>query len=401
MPEDNTNNSNMVPETTVIGDNEKIAARDPSTRTLLVIGCGDGGSNIAAAITAALPQNAYTLIYNTTERAMNKRLHNIIVRPEKVIDGSGKDRKYADNVFKTVTGKKFMEKIAETVDKLKQVDYIIIVGTADGGTGSGTLPTAIRLLQKNLSIPIVAMGVYPSISEDAMSQFNAIQWQTEITELGVPYILLDNNLETPKTFDQNQPGEAMRMHEETNGYAVSIARLLAGTIFGDTDISIIDNRNLLKLIHQIGKRIVIAVDENRPSGQCSLDEHMEKILSRCYQALPENATGMGLFVKGPQDYIDRVDISARRLQEKYGNALLKFAHVQVSNEPATAIILSGCGEATERLIQMKGKYNDVMRSIQTTTNKAADLASEMVNPLGEMSETSARKKELDFSVLDS
>ena len=365
---------------------KKPAIKENATRKFLVIGCGDGGSNITSEIVKALPDDTYAVIYNTSERAMPFQTHNVRITPSE-IDGSGKVRDYATEIFKNSTGRETMTHIMELINTHGHIDYVLVVGTADGGTGSGTVPTMAKMLKNNLDIPVIVMGVYPSIAEDAMSQYNAVQWQKDINAVGVPYIILDNN----------QEGDSV--HDRVNAYAVQIVKLLSGNIFGDTDISIIDNRNLYMLLQQIGKRIVVAVSEDRPSTQATLDENLIKILERCYQPGPENATGIGVFVKGPSDVIARVNTDLQELQEKYGYALLKFAHIQEDEKPAIAVILSGCSEAAGRLVQMQGKYDDVMRSRNEGSSMTSKLAESMSNPIGEI-KAAPKRSGLDFSALE-
>ena len=190
-----------------------------NTRRLLVIGCGDGGCNIASTISQTIPDDCFVIAYNTSARAMTFQKSNVRIRPFG-IDGSGKVRDDATDIFKKTTGRKFMEKVMDTISQMDRIDYILVVGTADGGTGSGTVPTMAKLLASNLDTPVIIMGVYPYILKDAMSQYNAIQWQKEVTATGLPYIILDND----------KLGNIPDIHEQVNNYVATIAKLLAGRI---------------------------------------------------------------------------------------------------------------------------------------------------------------------------
>lgn len=375
-------------------ERDRSTTKKNATRKIMVIGCGDGGSNITSAIVKALPADTFGMIYNTSDRAMAFQKSNISIRPFGV-DGSGKVRSFATEIFKDpeiATGRRFMERAKELIDEMGDLSYIVVVGTADGGTGSGTVPIMAKLLRANLDIPVIVMGVYPSIAEDAMSQFNAIQWQQEINDAQVPYIILDNSTDDPNM-------DPIAVHEKVNRYAVEIIKLLSGNIYGDTDISIIDNRNLYMLIEQMGGRIVIATENGRPSNQTTLDDHILRMLERNYQPEPSDVRGIGVFIKGPEDMITRYNTSIQKVQEKYGYAILKFAHVQVDKDPAVAILLSGCSEATDRLLQMQGKYDDLMRAKTNGGSRASALANDMVNPVGTVKKA-GKKEGLDFSVLE-
>lgn len=361
-----------------------------TTRKIMVVGCGDGGCNIAATIADAIPNNVFAITYNLSNRAMNMRTAHTRIWPIGV-DGSGKVRSDATETFKKSTARRFMERAMEVLGKMDHCDYILVVGTADGGTGSGTVPTMAKLLADNVDIPVIIMGIYPSIGEDAMSQYNAIQWQQDVTKTGLPYIILDNDV----------PGTLTDVHAAVNGYAVEIARILTGEAYGNTDISIIDNRNLYMLINQVGGRIVISTNKGRLDVNSDMTNFIEtKLLANDYQPAPSNVRGIGLFVKGPKDMIDRVDSSLVDFQSKYGQALLKFAHLEISNEPSVSILLSGCSEPSDRLRIMQSKYNDVTNATTNRVDVSKEMAASMANPLGAMKTGGKRGDTLNFSALE-
>ena len=82
---------------------------DKKVRNFLVIGCGDGGCNIASLIKTQIPMTK-VIAYNTSERAMNNLTTDINIIPlktdeeagkdEKTEDGSGKDRGLSQSIFK-------------------------------------------------------------------------------------------------------------------------------------------------------------------------------------------------------------------------------------------------------------------------------------------------------------
>ena len=368
---------------------ESMAPMVTNTRNILVVGCGDGGCNIASTIAQAIPDNCFAIAYNMSNRAMDYQTANTRIWPFGV-DGSGKVRVDATETFKKTTGRKFMERVMEVVAKMERCDYVLVVGTADGGTGSGTVPIMAKLMAANLDIPVVILGVYPSINEDAMSQYNAIQWQKEVTMTGLPYIILDNNSE----------GTLTDVHHRVNNYAADIAKLLVGKTYGNTDISIIDNRNLYMLIQQMGGRIVIAGRPGRINSQDDLSTYiMNTLLPFDFQPEPAGVKGIGLFVKGPKELIDRADTDLLKLQETYGQAVLKFAHLEISEETRVSVLLSGCAEPADRLRAMQGKYDDVTNASRDGSILAKDIAGAMANPLGEL-KTMTRPETMDFSALE-
>lgn len=361
-----------------------------TTRKLMIVGCGDGGCNIATEIANKIPDETFVIAYNTSTRNVDDIVADMKIIPKEE-DGSGKVREYSKDVFKNNTYKMLLTKVQEVLDKMNDIAYIIVCSTSDGGTGSGISPMAAKLLMDNTNIPVLMMGVYPSMDEDATSQYNAMQWQHEVEKIGVPYFILDNN----------QPGvRKPAVHAAVNEQAALIASLLAGKEFGNSSISIIDNRNLYMLLNQMGNRLIAAVNDNRPVAGQSLDDYIMNMLEKCYQPEPVDVRGIGVFVKGPMDMLDKMDTTVPELQKKYGNAVLHFAHIEEGVTPKIAILLTGCSENSKRITDMKNRYDDIMQAQKTRVSVLDTVLSGTDNPLGGIPSKKKVTEEMDVSALD-
>lgn len=364
-----------------------------TTRKLLIVGCGDGGCNIASTISEAVPDETFVITYNTSNRGVRGVAANmqLLAAGE---DGAGKVRAYSKEVFKNNIYAKLLEKVQMTLNEIKDIAYIILCSTADGGTGSGISPMAAKLLADNTEVPVIVMGVYPEMTEDATAQFNAMQWQSEINQIGLPYFILDNNAAADGVRKKRD------IHDTVNAQAASIISLLAGREFNNSNISIIDNRNLYMLLAQLGGRLVAGVSTSKPSSNQTLDDLILNILENNYQPAPANIRGIGVFIRGPKEFIDRMDTSIPEMQKKYGTAILKFAHIEVADEVKTAILCTGCSEASARITLMKNRYEDIMASQREQANLASDLLSGLTNPLGAVGQKKTRPAEANVSALD-
>lgn len=360
-----------------------------TTRRLMIIGCGDGGCNIATTIARKIPDESFVIAYNTSTRNVDDIVADTHIFPV-AEDGSGKERDYSKNVFKQNAFKKLLDKVQEILTELVDIAYIIICTTTDGGTGSGVSPMVAKLLSDNTDIPVILMGVYPSMDEDATSQYNALQWQSEVDKIQLPYFILDNN----------QPGMRKPLvHEAVNNQAALIASLLAGKEFGNSNISIIDNRNLYMLLVQMGNRLIAGIETARPTANQSLDEYVMNILQNDYQPDPVGARGIGIFVRGPKDMLDKMDTSLPEVQKRYGNVVLHFAHIEEGPSPKIAILMTGNAENSQRITEMKVRYDDIMQALKNRTSVLGDVLSNTSNPIG----NTFKKKpnsEMDTSALD-
>ncbi|MCM1230213.1 MAG: hypothetical protein NC489_08770 [Ruminococcus flavefaciens] len=363
-------------QTEATGENDSTTVRQ-----VLVIGCGDGGCNISTLITDRVPHDVFTIAYNTSIHNMRD---NVLANKKAHIsgeDGSGKVRDYSKNIFKNGTYETVIGYVNDGIESLKGVDYVLITTTADGGTGSGMSVILAKLLSDNLKLPVIVLGVYPTMDDDAQSQFNALEWQSELTKAKIPHFILDNNIPHQQSTETGD-SKVAEVHNKVNEQAARIAALLTGTNFGTSTKGMIDRRNLLNLTMGIGGRMVATSDTTRPTAGQTLDDYIENMLQKSCQPLPMGATGIGVWVKGPKDMLAQMNTDLHELQSKYGEAQLKFAHIEESTATEIGIIMTGCNEASDRLAGMKHRYDDIMSRAQKKESCIDGLMSGMTNPMG-------------------
>lgn len=356
-----------------------------TTRKVLVIGCGGGGCNISTIITERVPEDVYTIAYDTSVHNMPQ---NVLANKKATIDGedgAGKVRDYSKNLFKNGTYEKVLEYVSAGIEALGgRPDYILITTTADGGTGSGMSVILAKLLADNMEFPVIVIGVYPTMKDDAQSQYNAMEWQTELVKAGIPYFILDNNIPFQQLVESTDVKAEARMTEvyrRVNEQAARIGALLTGTNFGVSTNGMIDRRNLLMLTMKIGGRMVATSDTTRPTAGQTLDDYIETMLQKSCQPMPYGVSGIGVWVKGPKDMLAQMDTSLPKLQAKYGNVMLKFAHVEEAPNSEIGIIMTGCDEASDRLAEMRHRYDDIMLSMAKKSSCTGDLLSGAANPM--------------------
>jgi len=394
--------STLIPKTTtprgIITTTDEVKAA--TTRKLLFVGTGDGGCNIASDIGGALAQSgARVIAYNTCTRAMNDVSAHLKIFPDGE-DGSGKARSYSKDIFKNGVYKDIIKGIRTLSTRDGPFEYIVVCSTADGGTGSGISPVCAKLIKDNVDVPVMILGVYPATWEDAIAQFNALQWQAEVEKTGLPYFVLDN--------DQPETSKKI-IHKQINSYAARMMSLLAGQEFGNTGISMIDDRNLFSLLApRSGQnhRALIAISAERLRNDQSLDDYVEKMLRSCNQPMPSSIGGIGIFVRGPHDLIERIDTSLQGFQDKYGRAILHFAHIEEGDDIKVAILLTDCDEPSQRLLEMKNRYDDVMVCRSSAKSILDDFDLDMDDDPMDMGmsivqrPTDIADKNIDISALD-
>ena len=379
----------------VVTSAKKVDHIDKSStiRHLMVIGCGDGGSMIASRIKNSIP-GTYAICYNTSPGAMEKITADVTMVPN-AEDGSGKVRQYSKDVFKQGAYKSLIGSVTNALDNHPDIAYIIVCTTADGGTGSGISPMVGKLISDNVSdtydVPVIILGVYPNISEDATAQFNTMVWQDEVSRTGLPYMIFDNNV----------PGitNKMQIHDKVNGKIAELLKVITGDIYSNSTISSIDSRDMWMLLKNTGERIVIASNTVRPSTTSNLDAYVEEMLQNNYQPAPSNAKGIGIFVKGPAEMITKLDTSLSTIRATYGDALIQYSHVEEANDICISIIMSGCDEPEDRLYIIKSRYDDIKSSQRKKESSVSKLLGDMENPIT-LNVNKKSSVEPDLSALD-
>ena len=390
---------NKTTERSVAAGNRKISSADSidqsaTVRHLLVIGCGDGGSMIASQIRAGIP-GTFAICYNTSPRVLDKLNVDVKMTIDDT-DGAGKVRQYSKDVFKNGSYKTLLGNVSAALNTHPDIAYIVVCATTDGGTGSGISPMAAKLISDSEDagdIPVIILGVYPHINEDSTAQFNTMIWQEEVLKTGLPYMIFDNNA----------PGMAnkLQIHDKVNRTIVNSLKVITGDIYGNSDISTIDSRDMWMLLENTGDRIVIVSDTTRPSMAQSLDAYVLTAMEKCLQPAPVNARATGVFLKGPEELIQKMDTSLADIRQQFGESVVQYTHIEESNDICISVIFSGCAEPADRLYEVKSRYDDIMSSQNQTVSTVSQLLSGMSNPVGEGKKKPKKTSiEPDLSALD-
>ena len=122
----------------------------------------------------------------------------------------------------------------------------------------------------------------------------------------------------------------------------------------------------------------------RPTTNQDLDDYIEKMIQNDCQPMPANIGGIGIFLKGPKDIIDRLDTSIPKIRARYGDAAVHYSHIEYANDIRISYIFTGNDEPEYRLFVMKDRYDYIMNN-QKSKSVFSDMMSEqMSNPLGDI-----------------
>jgi len=169
------------------------------------LGIGQGGSNICEVADAF---NYTSAIINTSIEDLNAITHIQVKNKYLLGDkgGCGKNRTVAVNEVKkhyksilSFANAVFKENVSD------EIKIVYVIFTGGGGTGSGTGPIIVDLLNKSIKgILFCPVVICPALSESIGASINTIQAISEVSKLNVPYTVFDNNIAFKRFSDMSR-----------------------------------------------------------------------------------------------------------------------------------------------------------------------------------------------------
>jgi len=151
------------------------------------IAVGQGGGNIGS----LLEERGYNVLFINTSRedleTLNEAKHTYHIKGG---EGCNKDRdKAKDLIFED------FEAISEQIEQKLPEEYIYIIFSSGGGTGSGSSPMLVDLLIQHTNKKVGAITILPSSSESMKAFINSYECFKELEgiENACATFILDNN----------------------------------------------------------------------------------------------------------------------------------------------------------------------------------------------------------------
>ena len=214
-----------------------------------ILGCGNAGSQIAAL--GSTLKNIPAIALNSSERDIDA------VKAKTPIDvlyfgdgkGAGLNREIGkqfvkDHIRNFIQDEKFRAFMDE-------VDYVFVVNSASGGTGSSFGPILTDILSKyyaaqrakdpSINKNFINVGILPAINDSIGNQRNTIQYLSEMTPLSLSYMLFDNNNAT-------KLGSTDKIFDAVNKAVVDTISVFRGDYCKLSQYGMIDEADMSKLL---------------------------------------------------------------------------------------------------------------------------------------------------------
>lgn len=322
-----------------------------------VCGLGNAGSQVAVQCNAL---NIPTIGVNSSELDIDavhsKSKMNMICFGQ---DGAGLDRNLGksfvkDNMRAFLGTKEFK-------DFIEQVDYVFMVSSTSGGTGSSFAPIMTDVLSSLYTTGgesktpkyFINVGILPNINESVGNQRNTIEYLKEITDIGHSYMLFDNNNIKSKSTDE--------IFTKINKKIAEYLAVIRGDYSKISPYGMIDDRDFKKIILMPGMIFMNKLDnileENIKTDQTIEDMMLtnintnnvmvnidrDKIVKRrgCIANLAENL----------RPYFDR---DLNKISQVFGEPIEQFNHFAINEDSDSRanyiiLIMSGLSLPNNRL----------------------------------------------------
>lgn len=209
-----------------------------------IIGTGNCGNQVAAKACHQL--NIDGIALNTSDQDLEKvkGVDNLTTFSLGDKKGAGQSRADAKAALKGEVQRVLEDK--EFKSFISSQEIIYIVSSTGGGTGSGISPLLSHLIRQMTDVPVILVGVLPTLDEDRGVQINTLNYLKELySVLQEPtYMLYDNNRLVNKG--------SVNMMTEINASIVRDICILSGFHNISTEFASIDDRDMKRLVSPPG-----------------------------------------------------------------------------------------------------------------------------------------------------
>lgn len=313
--------------------------------------------------------------------------------------GCGKERTSAKRLVK----ENFKAIVANVPKNILECDVVFVVGSSDGGTGSGMLPILTEILRSAFpEIHFAILSVYPIDSICPAGLVNTIEMQAEISDnhaSDISYIMFDNN---------KIKGSLKRVYETINDDIIEALRIMRGDLITPSSLANIDRKDLLKLSVAPGMTII-----NKIEGISSRDFDNKDISDMIIESIKSNhnvdferdgvITSMGVITVLEKNVYENVMTDYTKVKNFIGVPKEIFEHMQYAEKPEESCIvtvMTGLSAPVTRLNDLKNSISDDKDRIGKTSGVSTADIRQAVNWFDNSSNVKERKNDTQACEID-
>lgn len=376
-----------------------------------IIGIGNAGGQVAALAKEKL--NISAVAINSSETDLSTISDSV---PKKLIkcsdgtniQGAGQNRDMAISMLRDSITELCSDNDINEI--MMTSDIVFVVSSAGGGTGSGTAPTFVNVLNKAYpDTKVILIGIQPVIESAGSAIFNAKQYSEEVCNVidDITYMMYDNT----KVANTKIPSYAVL--KKVNEDIVEDIKIIMGFYNTTTQYDSIDDQDDMRLINNPGYMTVASVrniKEKDLDGATIEDMIIDQIKRNSHVDLQRDrlVNQLGVISHLSEAFAAEFDTNVPKVREFIGEPPIRHTHTVINENRAdenyVMLILTGCSDPIDQFTKLDERMQEIneaqnrKRDDYSYTNTDQDKLSEKMFNVGKNMKVS---KDITANDLDS
>lgn len=338
--------------------------KQTSNQRIALIGLGNAGGNILDLYNKKYPQTASLILINTSTTDMSKFQPGNFDLSIRLGDFDGTGGQH--DVAKTVAMNYMQSSIIDN-EKLMPLligkEYVFVIGSSAGGTGSGMLPVVYQVTSKVLQTlhkdpqdksenfdKTIAVCILPEEGLTVDRLDNALLNQSELySDPDATYMIYDNS-----RFDIKSSFE---LKAKINEEIVDDLAVFTRKDFLASDYNNMDAEDMLTAVSVPGRIVIVRGDCNRSINHTDIEERiLASLMNKSAHAILDNdrvVNTYALIANLTKDSIEGLNEALPKIREKIGEPVSTFMNLSDKEDVSNVIfIMSGMSKCNARLFEL-------------------------------------------------
>lgn len=336
-----------------------------------VLGIGNAGNQVA---TLALSHGIPCVAINTSE-------NDLAMVPDGVKKfligdsrGAGKDRSEAKGFLKGDIMK--ILKNDELKSFILDQDFVFIVSSTGGGTGSGTAPILYETLNQMFTdTNFILVGILPTLNEALSAQTNTIEYLKELYDsiTNCTYMIYDN--------EKFEKMPSYRMMEVVNKAIVDDMMVMRGDYNYPTKYDSIDQNDMTRLLTTPGRIAIASIYgcKEKDFDDTTMEETVvEDFKHNAHAELQRDKRrpNMGLITNLNERLNENFDTHIPTVRAFLGEPIHDFRHIVVNSDRSLDnnifVIATGLSKIEDRVVKTSERIEEIVEAQRAAESARSD-----------------------------
>lgn len=323
-------------------------------KKLALVGLGNAGGNVVKLFGQTYPNMAERVIINTSTTDMSKFAdtdYDYAIRLGEV-DGTGGNHDVAKNVAMNLM-KPMIINDKKLVEILSGKEYVFVIGSSAGGTGSGMLPVVYQVISKVMRVAekVIAVSILPEEGLTVDRLDNALLNQSELySDQDATYMVYDNSRfkDVTSTFE---------LKNKVNKEIVSDIAVFSGLDLLKSEFNNMDSEDMLALMSMPGRIVIVRCDSSRQINHTDIESRiLSDLKNKSAHAILNDdkiVGGYGLIANLDRSSIEGLNEALPKIREEIGEPISTYLNLSDQDGVNSVIfIMTGLAKPTNRLFAL-------------------------------------------------